>query len=331
MERFWAAIAQRYPGRVTISWPKIGQIPQILQNSGARFLECDFADLPGLVKEHGFRHVYLTDRPYRSATYRELRRAGARTIIVHDHTPGERSKVRGLRRVLKSLLMRGADTADAYIACSDTVMRRFHETGCLPREKCYLARNGIDLDVRPEPVDIRNELGLPADAVIVVSVGRATTYKGIPRIVEAAALVPAAHFVHAGDGEELESFRRKAPPNMHFLGRRSDVAGILERSNIAVHASDGEGLSLAILEFQRAGLAIVLPDSPTVSQSVRNGVSALLYPPGNAAEMAKHVYTFVTDVDLRRRLGEAAKEDVRAYDIRKTVAEVVGVFEALGV
>src|SRR5690606_40151560 len=109
---------------------------------------------------------------------------------------------------------------------------RFSHSVCLPEERCHLARNGVDMALDIVPTDIRSELGLPSNAVVIVSCGRATRYKGVHHIIEAARRVN-AHFVHLGDGPDLESFRRDAPANYHFLGKRSDVAGVLASADIA--------------------------------------------------------------------------------------------------
>lgn len=340
MERFWEAIARTYPGRVTISYPRLADVPQRLVTSGASFVEHVFnpesKETLDFIRQHGFEHLYLTDQAYYSFSYFRLRRAGVRRIIVHDHTPGERSPVRGLKRLVKSTLTKSDRlTADAYIAVSDLVLRRFVDCACLPREKCYLARNGIDMDVEISPANIRQELGLPKDALIVVSSSRATRYKGIQYIIEAAKDID-AHFLHCGDGPDLEEFQaliRKLNLQERFvlLERRTDVPQILAAADIAVHASAGEGLSLSVLEFMRAGLPIVLPDTPTVAQSINNEVTGLLYPACNVGALREQIQRLVADGDLRRRLGQAGKMDVHQYDIRETVSSVLGVFSRLNV
>lgn len=334
MERFWEAIALRYPGRVTISYKRLGAVSQRLIDTGAQFIEYDFdvnRPLAPFVKRHGFRHLYLTDKPYICTAYARLRMAGVKNIVMHDHMPGERIEPAGIKRLLKAAAARVRPcAADAYIAVSELGMRRFSHAVCLPEERCHLARNGVDMAIDIVPTDIRSELGLPRDAVVIVSCGRATKYKGVHHIIEAARRVN-AHFVHLGDGPDLESFRQTAPANYHFLGKRSDVAGILASADIAVHASAGEGLSLAILEFMRAGLPIVLTNSPTVSQSVQDSVSALLYEPGHVGQLVEKLSMLVSSASLRASLGSAAKVQAQSYNIDHTVAAVLNVFDRLRV
>lgn len=335
MERFWEAIALKYPGRVTISYKKLGNVPQRLVDAGANFIEHDFLrgnDID-LVRRHGFRYLYLTDKPYFSRAYASLRLVGVRRIIMHDHMPGERTPAIGPKRLAKTIANRVRPcTADAYIACSEQVLQRFNTACCLPPERCHLARNGIDLNASHAPVDIRAELDIPRTAVLVVSCGRATKYKGVQHIIRAASSTN-AYFVHCGDGPDLLEFealiaQRGLRDRFFMLGKRSDVPGIMASADIAVHASSGEGLSLAILEFQRAGLPLVLPDLPTVTQTV-DQTCALLYPHADHHQLAAHLRLLIDRADLRRRMGAASREKAQQYSLDHTVAAVLGVFEAL--
>jgi glycosyltransferase involved in cell wall biosynthesis len=341
MERFWEAIALRYPGRVTVSYSKLRNIPERLSRAGIEFVEHDFnvsKPLSSFVKKHDIGHIYLTDKPYYCSAYAQLRSAGVKSIIVHDHSPGDRSAASGMKRIVKAVLARvPLQAADAYIAVSDMVMRRFAETACLPARKCHLAANGIDMDVAPNPVDIRAELGIPSDALVVVSASRATQYKRIHHIIEAAARLRNVYFVHCGDGPDLPFFnaeisRLRLEKRFFLVGRREDVPGILASADIGVHASAGEvGTSLSIMEFARAGLPIVLPNSPSVAGGFKDDVTALIYEPGNIAHLAANLSLLAGNAELRSSIGGAAKTQSKSYDIQRTIGAVLNVFEQLQV
>jgi glycosyltransferase involved in cell wall biosynthesis len=332
MERFWEAIATKYPGQVTISWKRLNAIPPRLQQTDARFVEYDFdvhrPDLADFVRSHGFTHIYLTDQPYYCLAYAKLRMAGIKSIIVHDHAPGDRTRPTGVKRLAKQLAGRFRPcAADAYIAVSNFVLNRFSEIAQLPKARCHLAQNGIDISIDEPAVDIRAELGIPPDALLVVSSSRATKYKRIDHIIQAAAAVP-AYFIHCGDGPDLPEFQRQIQQlglsgRFFLLGRRTDVPGILKSADIAVHASTGEAACLALLEFLRAGLPIVLPDTPSVSGGFEN--IALVYEPGNIDQLTQQLSLLCARSDLRRSLGEVGRHHMRRFNIDDTVDAVLRV------
>jgi glycosyltransferase involved in cell wall biosynthesis len=346
MEAFWMAIARRYRGqhRILLCYPKVNTVNPQLGEAGIETVEFNF-DVEGdsqrlvdFVRQHDIGYLYLTDKKYVSPSYRKLRTAGVKGIIIHDHTPGERTRPTGLKRILKTMASRlPGVTADAYVAVAPLVIDRFLQVACLPASKCYLATNGIDLgkfDTAPK-VDIRAELGLSPDTLMLVSCGRATRYKGVHRIIEAAALlITQGHkgrvaFVHCGDGPDLEEFRALVrgtglEGSFFLLGRRGDVSGILKSCDIAIHASDGEALSLAIIEFMAASLALVLPDSPTVSQTIENRVSGVLYRPGDVTDLAARLTELIAAPDLRAQLGARARQAVEErYNLQSTIAALL--------
>jgi glycosyltransferase involved in cell wall biosynthesis len=346
MEAFWVAIASRFKRErreIVLCFPKINGLNPRLVESGIQAVEFDFdlaspVRLADFIRRHRIGYIYLTDKKYVSTTYVRLRLAGVKGIIIHDHTPGERTPPAGLKRLIKSVVARlPGMAADAYVAVSPLVIERFRQVACLPASKCHLATNGIDLDVfdAAAPVDIRAELGLAPDALLLVSCGRATRYKGIHRIIEAAALVRARHggrpihFVHCGDGPDLEAFQQMIHDQglrgvFFLLGRRHDVSGILKSANVAIHASEGEALSLAILEFMAARLAVVLPNSPTVSQTVVDHHSGLLYEAGNPGDLAAKLTLLLESPELRRSLGAGARRAVEErYTLRSTLAALL--------
>jgi glycosyltransferase involved in cell wall biosynthesis len=337
IERFWIAIARAFPERRTyLCFPEVRAVNPDILAAGIEVEEFTFdfrhpGDLAQFCRKRDIELIYLTDRPYTSRVYSKLRRNGVRRIIVHDHTPGQRARPSAPKALLKKMAAR-AIGADAYIACSEQVLERFVTVGCLPRARCDLARNGIDLSQFPQPnPTIRAELSLSPETVLVVSCSRLHPYKRVHDIVDAAALLGDLdmHFIHIGDGPDhapLQARIRERGLERRFtlLGARTDVAQVLSGCDIAVHASSGEvGLCLAILEFMATGLAVAVTDEPSVSRIIEPGVTGITFAHGNATALAESLRSLATDSDLRRRLGQAARKSVESqYHIEGTIASV---------
>lgn len=348
METFWIAIARKYSGRgrVFVCYPKVTTVSPQLRAENIEVIEFEVDEknpraIFRMVKEYGIDTVYLTDRRYIGPLFFWLRASGVKHIILHDHTPGQRSRPVGLKHLAKRLVSQiSAFTADAYIAVSDQVYERLLKVACLPPHKCHLAKNGIDIDKfsLAHPAKVREEIRAPVDAVLVVSSGRLTHYKGIQTIIEAAAfLIHKQHvenifFVHAGDGPEREQFDNlikdhSLTDRFFLLGMRKDVPEILKAADIAVHASHGEGLSLSVLEFMGAGLPVVVSDDPTVCQSVADGVSGLYFKVKDASDLADKISHLASSSLLREKLGDNAfREVAEKYSLGQTVDSLLRVF-----
>lgn len=111
---------------------------------------------------------------------------------------------------------------------------------------------------------IREELGLPADARIVLNVGYGDLRKGIDLFCAAARIVaeslPNVYFVWAGEIHlHLRNWidDRPGSPNVRFLGHRTDVAALMSAADVFALTSREDPFPSVVLEAQSQGLPIV--------------------------------------------------------------------------
>jgi glycosyltransferase involved in cell wall biosynthesis len=62
---------------------------------------------------------------------------------------------------------------------------------------------------------------------------------------------------------------------------------------------------------------------------VNDGRDGLLVPPKDPAELAAAILALLSDAELRSRMGEAAKVRAADFDIRKAVARMQEVYQAV--
>ncbi|MEX1248233.1 MAG: glycosyltransferase family 4 protein [Anaerolineales bacterium] len=188
--------------------------------------------------------------------------------------------------------------------------------------------NGIEpLSKKKDAGIARKELGIPANGLLFLTLGRLTNQKGHTHLLDAIALVAPGHselrFVFAGDGPQRIDLEKKATDlgivdKVLFLGVRDDVANLLFAADVFVQPSLWEGLSLALLEALFAGLPVVATRVEGVVDVVEEGKSALLVPPGDAGALAAALERIIEDEKLRQRLGRAGQERATAdYSIEK--------------
>jgi glycosyltransferase involved in cell wall biosynthesis len=107
---------------------------------------------------------------------------------------------------------------------------------------------------------------------------------------------------------------------IEFLGLRNDVPAVLAESDIFVMPSYSEGLSNAVMEAMASGCAIIATAVGGTPYLVENGVSGLLFEPGDRAALQAHIRRLVEDPAKRTAMGKAA----RAKAERELSWEVVG-------
>jgi glycosyltransferase involved in cell wall biosynthesis len=227
----------------------------------------------------------------------------------HGRNPGTRAEV-ALRRAAARLV-------HAFVAVSDVTADQAREQRDCPPSRLCVIPNGIRLDrFFPDAgrrAATRAELGLPADAWVVGTVGRIDEYKNQRMLVRALAprLGPDHRLVVVGDGpyrDELaaEVAASTAAPWIVLAGRRMDVDRIVPAFDVFALPSKTEGLPLVVPEAMAAGLPIVATSVGGLPTVIDDNVTGYLVPVDEAA-LAAALDRLAADRDAARRIGTAAR------------------------
>ncbi len=163
---------------------------------------------------------------------------------------------------------------------------------------------------------------------IVAWVARVTGVKAPHRVVELARALPSARFLMAGGGDLLEETRRSAPENLTVLGWQ-DAATVWGAADIALSTSDNEGMPVALIEAQLAGIPVVATDVGAVAEVVIDEETGFVTTT-NLESLRKRLAQLIEDVDLRRKMGEAAKAHAGAlFTPEKMLIEHIQLYERL--
>ncbi len=96
-------------------------------------------------------------------------------------------------------------------------------------------------------------------------------------------------------------------------GNTSDVEAIYRRSSIFAFPSAYEGFGMALAEAMSAGIpAVGYRSCPAVNEIIRDGKTGFLVEDG-AESLAEGLARLMEDENLRRRMGAAAKDDMKPY------------------
>ena len=169
-------------------------------------------------------------------------------------------------------------------------------------------------------VQIRAELGLPADAPLVGIVARLAPVKSIKTALETAALLrktrPDVHFVFVGEGPSrarLQQLARalKIENRAHFVGLRNDIARLNWAFDCVLLTSLQEGTPISIIENLAAARPVVATDVGGVSRLIEHETTGLLIPPRDAAAAARAITRVLTEPERARDWGERGRQKVR--------------------
>lgn len=194
----------------------------------------------------------------------------------------------------------------------------------VPHKRVSVIHNAINLDDCPPAasINIRHQLGLPDDALIVASAGRLSPEKNYAGMIEAAREVAKhnskVYFVIFGEGvlrQELEGKIVSTGLSGRFLlpGFRTDLQAVLHDIDIFMLPSFTEGLPNVVLEAFSARKPVVATSVGGTPEVVQDGVSGYLTKPDEPAKMAGHVLDLASNEHLRRSMGIAGNEYIREH------------------
>jgi glycosyltransferase involved in cell wall biosynthesis len=224
-----------------------------------------------------------------------------------------------------------------YLAVSHEVAERMRRRFRIPAHKLQVVPNAIDLTPFGEsrPDVLRATLTRKPGQPIVLTVARLDRQKGHSYLLAAAAQVPDALFVLAGDGPErasLEAAARAAglEHRVIFLGYRSDIPDLLASSDLFVLPSLFEGLPLSILEAMAAGRPVIASAIGGNDEAVVHGGTGLLVPPADPDALAQAIRLLLSDASLARCFGAAGRAHAqREFSARRMVDRVTQVYDEL--
>ncbi len=223
---------------------------------------------------------------------------------------------------------------DALTGCSPELIDRVCAIG-FPAERARVIPYGVDVDLfhpcdqgGDEEADAwRRELAIPADATVLLSVGRMVSKKGyqhlVPVLPELLERVPGLHVVFAGGGDllpELQHATSAFTERVHFPGvvYRDRLPPLYRSADLfvlpAVHDAKGnvDGLPNVILEAMASGLAVVASGISGIPLAVEDGVNGRLVPEADPPALVAALVETGSNDALRRSMGEASRARAEA-------------------
>jgi glycosyltransferase involved in cell wall biosynthesis len=187
----------------------------------------------------------------------------------------------------------------------------------VPRQRIRVQHMPIrPFEIDPEKVwQVRSEFAIPADAKVILTIGRLSREKGQADLLRAFAQLSQQNttLVIVGDGPERPALRQLAGPAVIFTGQRDDIASFYGLADIFVLPSYSEGTPNVILEAMSARVPVIATNVGGIPELAVHNETALLVPPANPPALQNAMRQLLDSPDLRRRLAESAQTVVARH------------------
>ena len=261
------------------------------------------------------------------------------------YSPGAGWAMAALRFAVNALAMYSVRRrADAVVFQNMDDMSYYVRRGlCTSRQACLISSSGVDTAdfspscVQPEVrMQLRSDLGIAEDSVVVMVACRFIRQKGVMEFLEAARrLAGEAVFVLVGepDAGNLQSITWDAV-NRHVQdgtviapGWQRDIRRWLAISDIYAFPSYyREGVPRSVLEAMGMELPIVTTDAPGCRETVVEHRNGILVAPRDVASLTEAIHSLIKDAELRQAMGRQSR---RIAQQRFDVVDIVNQYLSL--
>jgi glycosyltransferase involved in cell wall biosynthesis len=185
--------------------------------------------------------------------------------------------------------------------------------------------------------DVRAELGIGADELLVLFIARFTKQKQplamIQAYKEALNTIPGMRLLMVGDGELREEALQLSAglglgDRIIFQTFRQDVPDVLAAADIFVLPSLWEGLPIGLLEAMAMGKAIIASDVDGTGEVLKNGQNGLLIPTGNlVSSLTEALVRLGRDRGMQKKFEQKAIETISGrFNVTRMAREIEAIY-----
>jgi len=173
--------------------------------------------------------------------------------------------------------------------------------------------------------DARKLLGIQSDQIIFGWMARVTQVKNPFLLLEIAKELPNVNFVMAGGGDLLDSVKLTLLKNVQVIGW-VDAAQFWSAVDCAISTSDNEGMPIALIEAQNAGIPVIASDVGSNSEVIKDGISGFICK-RDVDDFTRAINQLVENDSLRISMGRAAQSwSLEEFSIKRMIESHVSAY-----
>lgn len=204
----------------------------------------------------------------------------------------------------------------------------------------YIPGVGVDIShIKDTVVDkeqYKESIGVPKDAIMIISVGEMIERKNHEVIIRALGRLknPNIYYVICGKGPLKDKLKELADElcigdRVLFLGFRKDIPELCHTADISAFPSKIEGLGLAGIEAMAAGIPIVSSNVHGILDYVIDGKTGYACNPDDVDGFVKAINKLVSDAELRESMRDNCLKAVEPFELHNALRVMWNIYDEI--
>lgn len=251
------------------------------------------------------------------------RQAGVPVVVHTVHGQAFHAYEKPWKKLLYITAERiAAKYCDKIYAVAQAMIDQCVDAKVAPREKYMVVYSGMDTAAFANAgrnMELRQKLGIPENAKVIVTVARLFPMKGYEEMLPAAARLvkefPDLHFLPVGDGPMYDELQKQIADlgltgNFHFAGLvpPHEVCDYIAQADLLWHLSLHEGLPRAVVQALAVGIPAIGYKLDGTPEVVLNGKTGYVTAPQDVDAVVARSRELLNDAALRAEMGKNGKE-----------------------
>lgn len=195
----------------------------------------------------------------------------------------------------------------------------------LPPEKIEVVYSGVNHEYinpvfKEKKNQLKNQLGLPQDALILLFIGNEFDRKGLQYLIQAFGLLPSQLeiiLLVAGKDKHEERYQRLArihecSQSIHFLGYQEEVGRLYGVADLFVLPSQFDPIANVVLESLYSGTPVITGKQVGASELIEHGINGFVVPDYRPETLAEAILQFYYSEE-KEKMAEKAHQAAAAY------------------
>jgi len=229
-----------------------------------------------------------------------------RIHTFHGHLFDDQSFSILQKTIIKAIERFLARRTDLLISVGKRVGEELRNQGIGKNKDWVSIAPGVEALPTYDQNHARKSLDLPADGILVGWMARMAEVKNPYLLLKIANRMTHVNFVMAGGGTLFEVIKKDAPENVFVIGW-ADAGKFWSAVDLSVSTSDNEGMPIALIEAQLAGIPVIATDVGSNAEVIADQITGFVTAK-NAKALVESIQTLIENSALMKKMGTAAKQ-----------------------